>query len=154
MAAPNNSLPDNQKVVECDTISEPSNSISQGLSTAQSQFLSVSYNPAVHPRQISLLDANGQPIQYILIPANQAIQQHSTAGMPHLMHVQPSANACSICGAQAVDKCWYGTVNGRPCGRLLCLAHIMELPSARGGRYPHCPEHYDFIKKNALCNVL
>ena len=162
MADTNNSLLDNQTVAECTTAPDPSNSISQGLSTAQFQFLTVSYNPAVHPKQISLLDVNGQPIQYTLVPADQAIpphmfpqaQPHSTTAMPNLMYAQPSANVCSICGAQAVDKCWYGTVNGRPCGRLLCLAHIMELPSAHGGRYPHCPEHYNFIKKNALCNVL
>lgn len=119
-------------------------------SSNQIQFLTISYNPVVHPKQISLLDTNGQPIQYTLIPSNQPIPS------TQLYHtdVSSNANACSICGAQAVDKCWYGTVNGTPCGRLLCLTHIMELPSARGGRYPHCPEHYYFIKKNALCNIL
>lgn len=140
----NSSLIDNKSPVE------------RSAASAPDQFLTVSYNPAAHPKQIFLLDTNGQPIQYMLIPPNQPIppQMVSQQAQPYHTGAVPNANACSICGAEAVDKCWYGTVQGRPCGRLLCLTHLMELPSVHGGRYPHCPEHYHFIKKNALCNVL
>lgn len=106
---------------------------------SESQFLTITYNPCSHPNEIYLLDINGQPIAYRLIPSNN----------PNMLNT----NVCSICGGQAVDKCWYGTVNGTPCGRLLCLTHLMELPSARGGRYPHCPQHYHFIKTNAICTL-
>ncbi|CAF0962837.1 unnamed protein product [Didymodactylos carnosus] len=137
-----------------------SNLISQESAAAQSQFLTVAYNPAAHPRQISLLDTNGQPVQYTLIPSNQHIslqsapqlQSYNMAAMP--MNVPPHANACSVCGSPAVDKCSYGISYGRPCSRLLCLSHIMELPGVRGGRYPHCPEHYQQIQQNKLCNVM
>jgi hypothetical protein len=126
-----------------------------------SQFLTVAYNPAVHPRQISLLDASGQPILYALVPANQATPTHITAPSqanhlamrPSMMNTPPSANACSVCGSDAFAKCSYGISRGTPCGRLLCLAHVMELPGANGGRYPHCPEHFQHIQQKK-CHVM
>ncbi|CAF3869325.1 unnamed protein product, partial [Adineta steineri] len=45
--------------------------ITPQIPAPQSSFLTIPYNPAAHPRQISLLDINGQPIQYTLIPSNQ-----------------------------------------------------------------------------------
>jgi hypothetical protein len=144
-----------------DTISPPSNLISQEFAAAPSQFLTVSYNPAAHPRQISLLDANGQPIQYTLIPSNQDIpvrtvpqlQPNNIAAMPIAMNIPSNANACCVCGNHAVTKCSYGISRGTPCGRLLCLSHVMELSGANGGRYPHCPEHFQQIQQNK-CNVM
>ncbi|CAF1141481.1 unnamed protein product [Adineta steineri] len=120
--------------------------ITPQIPVPQSSFLTIPYNPAAHPRQISLLDINGQPIQYTLIPSNQ--------NTPHMEvnHMAPDGNACSICGSVAAAKCWYGMTSGRPCNRLLCLTHVMELPSAHGGRYPHCPEHYQFIQQNK-CSI-
>jgi hypothetical protein len=143
------------------TIPRPSNLISPELAATPAQFLTVSYNPAAHPRQISLLDANGQPIQYTLIPSNQHIpvqtipqlQSNNIAAMPIAMSIPSNANACCVCGSFAVTKCSYGISRGVPCGRLLCLSHVMELPGMNGGRYPHCPEHFQQIQQNK-CNVM
>lgn len=123
--------------------------------TPSSQFLTVAYNPAAHPRHISLLDASGQPILYALVPANQAIptQPNHFAVRQNVMNIAPGANACSVCGNDAVAKCSYGISRGTPCGRLLCLAHVMELPGANGGRYPHCPEHFQHIQQNK-CHIM
>ncbi|CAF0978725.1 unnamed protein product [Adineta ricciae] len=124
-------------------------------STPQSSFLTVPYNPAAHPRQITLLDQNGQPIQYTLIPTNQQISMppahHSIP--PQAVQRPPDGNICCICGSIAATKCSYGISRGNPCGRLLCLAHVMELPGMNGGRYPHCPEHFHNVKQNQ-CNVM
>jgi hypothetical protein len=133
----------------------------QELTAPYSQFLTVSYNPAAHPKQITLLDANGQPVQYTLTPFNQNIPVQIASQLPPnniplmatAQNIPPNANVCFICGSQAVDKCSFGISHGRPCGRLLCLTHIIELSSAHGGRYPHCPEHYQHIQQNK-CNIM
>lgn len=130
-----------------------STSLSNGDKVSgQSQFLTVPYNPCAHPRQISLLDGNGQPIQYTLVLLNQSIPiqivpQLQSNNIPH------DANACIVCGSHAVAKCTYGISQGRPCGRLLCLSHVRELSGGNGGRYPHCPEHYQHIQENK-CNLM
>ena len=104
-------------------------------------MLTLSYNPAMHPQQISLLDVNGQPVQYTLTPVypNRAVPS------------PPHGNGCCICGSQAIFKCSYGISRGHACGRLLCLAHNMELSGGNGGRYPHCPEHYQHVQQNKCC---
>jgi len=145
-------MSDSTPLPKDDITPHASNLMSQELPSPQFQFLTVSYNPAVHPRQISLLDANGQPIQYTLIPSNPNIPvQIAPQLQPH--NIPPNANACCACGSHAVSKCTYGISSGRPCGRLLCLSHINELPGANGGRYPHCPEHYQHIQQNK-CNIM
>lgn len=117
------------------------------------QFLTVSYNPSSHPKQICLLDPNGQSILYTLIPANQPISPSMVSqGGSHNIGVIQNRNVCFICGAQAVDKCGYGSHRGAPCGRLLCLAHIMEAPNGTGGRYFFCPEHFE--RRKHECNIL
>ncbi|CAF2828685.1 unnamed protein product [Rotaria sp. Silwood2] len=138
-----------------------SNSTSQEITAAQCQFLTIPYNPAAHPRQISLLDTNGQQILYTLIESNQdssvqvasQLQRNNITATSSATHISPNMNACCICNSHAVAKCSYGISSGRPCGRLLCLSHIYELPSANGGRYPHCPEHYQHIQQNK-CHVM
>ena len=129
--------------------SHSSNSISEKSVAAPCQLLTVFYNPAVHPRQISLLDANGQTIHYTLVRLNQGIpvqippqlEPEHNAVVPISMNIPPNANACCICGNYAVDKCSYGASRGKSCGRFLCLSPITEV-SYTGGRYPHCPEHF------------
>ncbi|CAF0745969.1 unnamed protein product [Rotaria sp. Silwood1] len=138
-----------------------SNSVSQEVTEAPCQFLTIHYNPAAHPRQISLLDTNGQQILYTLIPSNQdssvqAVPQQQSNNIPMIPNatkISSNANVCCICGSHAVAKCTYGISRGTPCARLLCLSHICELPGANGGRYPHCPEHYQYIQQNK-CNVM
>ncbi|UJR10925.1 hypothetical protein I4U23_015110 [Adineta vaga] len=123
--------------------------------TVQSSFLTIAYNPAAHPRQITLLDSNGQPIHYTLIPSQQNIpmQSHHAIVPPNAMPILPDGNTCCICGSRAATKCSYGISRGQPCGRLLCLTHVMELPGMNGGRYPHCPEHFQHVKQNQ-CSVM
>lgn len=106
------------------------------------QMLTFFYNPALHPRQISLLDANGQPVHYMLTPIHTNSPSNMSVG-----------NGCCICGSQAVVKCSYGISRGHACGRLLCLTHNRELSGGNGGRYPHCPEHYQQIQQNK-CSVM
>ncbi|CAF3772751.1 unnamed protein product [Rotaria sordida] len=138
-----------------------SNSISQEVTPSQGQFLTIHYNPAVHPKQISLLDTDGQQILYTLIPSNQDIpvqavpqqQPNHIPTIPNAMNIPHNANVCCICGSHAIAKCTFGISRGTPCGRLLCLSHVCELPGVNGGRYPHCPEHYRYIQQNK-CNVM
>ena len=117
----------------------------------QVQFLTVSYNPSSHPKQICLLDPCGQSILYTLTPANQPIPPSMVLqGGSHNIGVIPNRNGCFICGAQAVDKCYYGAYKGSPCGLLLCLAHAMEAPNGTGGKYIFCPEHFERRKKECI----
>lgn len=161
MSDSNHSSTDDLNAAQYTIKQNPSNLVSQEFPAAQSSFLTIPYNPAAHPKQISLLDINGQPIQYTLVPSNQGIpvqmvsqqQQNNIPVMPSTMNVPPNANACYICSSHAVTKCSYGISRGSPCGRLLCLSHTMELSGGNGGRYPHCPEHFQHIQQNK-CNIM
>jgi len=115
------------------------------------QFLTVSYNPSSHPKQICLLDPNGQSILYTLIPGNQSISPSMfSQGGSHNIGAIQNRIVCFICGSPAVDKCGYISNGSAPCGRLLCLEHIMEMQIGNG-RWFYCPEHF---KHRRECNIL
>ena len=115
------------------------------------QFLTVSYNPSSHPKQICLLDPNGQSILYTLIPGNQSISPSMfSQGGSHNIGAIQNRIVCFICGLPAVDKCGYESYGTAPCGRLLCLEHIMEMQIGNG-RWSVCPEHFE---QRCQCNIL
>ena len=115
------------------------------------QFLTVSYNPSSHPKQICLLDPNGQSILYTLIPGNQSISPSMfSQGGSHNIGAIQNRIVCFICGLPAVEKCGYESYGTAPCGRLLCLEHVMEMQIGNGRCFV-CPEHFE---QRCQCNIL
>jgi hypothetical protein len=89
------------------------------------------------------------------IPLADAIYANNTNPIPSQINAYQQynlGNRCYICGSIAVDKCIYGRRQGRPCNRPLCLEHRAILPDFNGNPWPHCSEHYELIKGNALCD--
>ena len=75
---------------------------------SSSQLLTRAYNPAVHPRQMSLPVVSGQSLLYALVQTDPVVaaqaatqaQSSSTTAKSSTMKNLPKTSACSLCGSR------------------------------------------------------
>ncbi len=95
-------------------------------------------------------------MHYVMVPEQQA-----SSILPQSIHqVQQQricVNQCYVCGAVAIQRCFYGTNSVNHCRNMMCLQHAESaVQGPPWGTYYYCQEHYQayLISKSQCCSIL
>ncbi len=94
-------------------------------------------------------------VHYVLAAAQQA-SSISPQPIPQAQQQQIGANQCYVCGAFAIERCFYGTNSINHCRNLMCLQHAEStVQGPPWGTYYYCQEHYQayLISQSQCCSI-
>lgn len=94
-------------------------------------------------------------MHYVLMPESSAAQ----ASADQVQAQRITANQCYVCGAIAIQRCFFGTNTPNQCKNMMCLQHAestMQGGPRTMGTYYYCQEHFQqyLLHARRCCIIL